>query len=198
VGRVPILDHWNFPDASHHTLVVYTNAPQAELIVNGRSLGTKSNDGTDRSRNTITWTDVDYAKGGSIVAIARDADGRETARHQIETAGKAVRLIIEAEHAEWKADGMDLLYLTVTATDSKGRVVPSFTEPLTVTVSGPATILALDNGDHYTDELFRDVTTKQMRAGRMQVILRSQRKAGRVDITVSTPQMKKSVKVQTR
>jgi hypothetical protein len=69
---------------------------------------------------------------------------------------------------------------------------------LTVTVSGPATILALDNGDHYTDELFRDVTTKQMRAGRMQVILRSQRKAGRVDITVSTPQMKKSVKVQTR
>ena len=66
------------------------------------------------------------------------------------------------------------------------------------TVSGPATILALDNGDHYTDELFRDVTTKRMRGGRMQVILRSQRKAGRVDITVSTPQMKKSVKVQTR
>jgi beta-galactosidase len=120
------------------------------------------------------------------------------ARHQIETAGKAVRLNIEAENIEWKADGMDLLYLNVTATDSKGRVVPSFTEPLTVTVSGPATILALDNGDHYTDELFRDVTTKQMRAGRMQVILRSQRKAGRVDITVSTPQMKKSVKVQTR
>ena len=198
VGRVPILDHWNFPDSSLHTLMVYTNAPQAELIVNGRSLGTKPNDGTDRRRNTITWTDVDYGRGGSIVAIARDADGREVARHQIETAGKAVRLNIEAENIEWKADGMDLLYLNVTATDSKGRIVPSFAEPLTVTVSGPATILALDNGDHYTDELFRDVTTKRMRGGRMQVILRSQRKAGQVSITTATAKMKKTYKTENR
>ena len=68
----------------------------------------------------------------------------------------------------------------------------------TVTVSGPATILALDNGDHYTDELFRDVTTKRMRGGRMQVILRSQRKAGQVSITTATAKMKKTYKTENR
>ena len=86
---------------------------------------------------------------------------------------------------------MSLQYLRVTAVDRKGRVVPGFDEPLTVSVDGPATFVAMDNGDHYTDELFYNVTTKKMKGGFMQVILRSKRgEAGAVRVQFGSASLK--------
>lgn len=200
VGRPAILDHWNFAAGTTQDVVTYTNARSVELVVNGKSFGTQINDTTikDKSqRNTILWKDVPYDDGGSIEAIARDADGRETARHRIETAGRAVALRISPETAKWTADGMDLMYLNVTAVDSRGRVVPTFDEELTVDVAGAATFVAMDNGDHYTDSLFHGVTAKPMKGGRMQVILRSTRQKGKVTVKVATTKLKQSYKAAT-
>ena len=192
VGQTSLLDHWNFISGSKKRVYVFTNAPQAELFLNGKSLGTKPNDGKDNMQHVITW-DVDY-QPGILLAVARDADGKETARHEIQTAGKAVKLKIEAETSDWCADGMDLHYMNVTAVDNKGRIVPDYDGELSVSISGPATILALDNGDHYTDELFAGITTKQMRGGRMQVIMRSQREAGKVTVNVTSGKFKTTFK----
>ena len=92
---------------------------------------------------------------------------------------------------------MDLMYLNVTAVDSRGRVVPTFDEELNVDVTGAATFVAMDNGDHYTDSLFHGVTTKPMKGGRMQVILRSTRQQGKVTVKVSTAKLKQSYKAAT-
>lgn len=198
VGRPAILDHWNFEAGSIHDIVVYTNAHSVELLVNGRSIGTKLNDAKENSqRNTILWNGVAYGEGGIIEAVARDEAGRETARHRIETAGKAVALRMEQETKAWAADGMDLQYITVTAVDSRGRTVPAFSEPLAVDVQGAATLVALDNGDHYTDSLFNGVTVKPMRNGRMQVIAQSTREAGTVSIKATAGKLKKTLKTTT-
>ena len=200
VGRPAIFDHWNFAAGTTQDVVTYTNARSVELVVNGKSFGTQVNDTTvkDKSqRNTILWKDVPYANGGSIEAIARDANGRETARHRIETAGKPVSLVISPETTTWTADGMDLMYLNVTAVDSRGRVVPTFDEELSVDIAGAATFVAMDNGDHYTDSLFHGVTTKPMKGGRMQVILRSTRQQGKVTVEVATAKLKQSYKTAT-
>ena len=114
----------------------------------------------------------------------------EVARDEIETTGKAVRLKIEEETPEWTADGMSLKYLNIYAVDSKGRVVPNATDEISVSVSGAATFLALDNGDHYTSDLFHGVTTKQMQTGYMQCILRSTLQAGKVTVAISSPTLK--------
>ena len=69
--------------------------------------------------------------------------------------GKAVALKIEAETpTDWKADGMDLQYINVTAVDKKGRPVWTYNEPLTLQIEGSARLVALDNSDHYTSDLF--------------------------------------------
>ena len=139
-----------------------------------------------------------YASGGSIEAIARDAEGRETARHRIETATRPVSLVVSPETSTWTADGMDLMFLNITAVDSRGRVVPTFDEEMTVDVTGPASFVAMDNGDHYTPTLFQGVTTKPMKGGRMQVILRSTRQQGKVTVKVSTAKLKQSYKTATQ
>ena len=150
------------------------------------------------ARHVILWNDVPY-EVGILTAIARDEQGREVSRHSMETAGKTARLIIKPETTEWTADGMSLLYLDVTAVDRKDRTVPLCTDSLTVSVEGAATLLALDNGDHYTPDLFLDVNKKPLKEGRMQIILRSRRTAGEVKVTVKTDSgMKRTFKTNTK
>ncbi|MBQ7571825.1 MAG: beta-galactosidase, partial [Bacteroidaceae bacterium] len=148
-------------------------------------------------RGIIKWNNVPYGKGGSLTAIAYNG-GRDVARHQIETAGKAVRLVIEPEETvnDQTTNGMGLRYLTVRAVDKQGRTVPSFDEELTVTLEGTGlSLLAIDNGDHYTDYLFHDVRTKRMLQGQMQVILRTTRQPGKVTLRATTPSLKATLKL---
>ena len=201
VGLQKINENWNQKEGSHPNVFTYTNADEVELIYNGQSLGIQKNDTTDiAKRNIILWSGIEYGKGGKLVAIARTA-GREVARHEMETSGKAVALkVVEEElpnclngvgkSVNWSADGMTLKYLNIYAVDAKGRIVPSATDELSVTVDGAATFVALDNADHYTNDLFLDVKTKKMQTGYMQCILRSTRKAGKVNVTVTSPMLK--------
>lgn len=199
VGVQHYVSHWNFPEGSLHKVAVFSNGDKVELFANGRSCGIKENKTEDICmRNVIVFDNVPYGKGGSIEAVAYKG-GKEVARHRIETAGKAVKLHVEAEMpGEWTADGMDLQYLKIYAVDRKGRVVPGFDEALSVSLSGPARFVALDNGDHYTDELFHEVRTKKMREGFMQLILRSTREAGPVSVSLSTPSLKQIIQLETR
>ena len=74
-------------------------------------------------RKLIRWKDVEY-QPGNILAVGRSTvNGKkvEVARHKVETTGKAVALRIEADNAQWKADGEDLQHLRIVAVDSKGR-----------------------------------------------------------------------------
>ena len=199
VGQTAMHDHWTFTEESTQQVYTFTNAHSVELLANNKSLGIQENNGTGNMRNAILWKDVPYGKGGTLTAIARDKEGRETARHEMQTASKAVRLVIEVEEiGTRKVDNLStntLTYLNVTAVDKKGCIVPTYNEPLTVTVDGNATIYALDNHDHYTDELFHGITTKRMRNGRMQIILRSKREPGKVTVKAETPTMKRIVEL---
>ena len=156
--------------------------------MNGKSLGTKRNDGTGKGKNRMLWADVEYGNGGEIHAIARTG-GREVARHELRTTGKAVRLKVVEEQAGWRADGMNLKYIHVCAVDKEGNMVPTASAEVKVDLAGEATIHAIDNGDHYTDELF-DVNPKTLYKGQVLVVLRSTRTAGNVALTVSSPTLK--------
>lgn len=191
VGQQSISRNWNFDKGTRQNVFTYTNADEVELFHNGKSLGVQQNDTTDiKKRNSIYWSNIDYAEGGSLVAVARKG-GKEVARDEIVTTGRAVALRITAETPNvFNADGMDLQYLKIEAVDSKGRLVPNAKDEITVEVQGEATFVALDNGDHYTDDLFIDVKTKKMLSGYAQCIVRSTRKAGPATVKVSSPTLK--------
>lgn len=199
VGRMALNERWNYEPGSKQSLFTYTNAHSVELLVNGKSIGTQLNDTTKINlRNMIYWKDVPYGNGGSLEAIARDKNGNEVARHHIESAGKAVALKIEAETpTDWKADGMDLQYINVTAVDKKGCPVWTYNEPLTLQIEGSARLVALDNSDHYTSDLFNGITTKRMHQGRMQIILRSNREVGEVKLKVTSVGLKGTLRLKT-
>lgn len=187
VGQKVISSHWNRIEGNAYNLYTYTNADEVELLVNGKSIGVQKNSAEVTKRNTIYWKNVPYS-AGRITAIARKGS-KEVARHELETTGKAVALKLETENPNWKADGMDLQYVKVYAVDSNGNKVPTVSGEVTFDVSGPATIIAVDNGNHSSDDLFEG-NKKKLYNGFAMAILRSSQKGGTVKLKVSATGLK--------
>lgn len=204
IGQKVISENWNLtPKNQQETakvnLYTYTNADEVELLLNGKSFGVQKNErDVVEKRNMILWEGVPY-QSGKVTAIARN-NGQEVARHELVTTGKPVALKIEAETPDdWRGDGMDLQYLYVYAVDSKGRRVPNAVAPVTIQVEGEASLYAVDNGDHYTDEIFTQGNNRTMHRGFVQAIVRSSRQAGKVTIKASAPGLKATqIKLMTK
>ena len=124
-----------------------------------------------------------------IVAIAKDASGKKWLDHVLEATGEAVALKMVTENADWKSDGMDLQYIKVYAVDREGRIVPTFNGEARFDISGEAKLIAVDNGDHSSDELFSG-NQRKMFKGFAMAILRAKQTAGKVNAKVSVKGLK--------
>lgn len=183
-----LTDHWTRTPGEALNLTIYTNADEVELIVNGKSLGTKRNDRANpKARNQIRWDAFNY-EPGYIEAIARTG-GKIVARHREETAGEAVALRLIPDQEAWKADGVDLMHVRVEAVDKKGRVVPTAINDVTFTVES-ASLLAVSSGDHYSDELTQLVNHRRLYEGRALAILRAGQQPTTVTLTATAPGLK--------
>ena len=199
-GNDGMSDHWNRVEGQKLSLVTYTNADEVELLLNGKSLGKKSNPTADpKQRNQIRWNGIDY-QPGSLEAIAR-TDGKIVARHKIETTGNAVKLMAEPDLSavnsksakgnmdNWLADGNDLQHVRITAVDKKGRKVQTTDQEVTFAVEGNAQIVAVVNGDINSEEMLVG-NTRRLFNGTCTVILRSTREPGNVTLTATAQGMK--------
>ena len=192
VGTDKISESWSRKEGSKLSLVIYTNADEVELLLNGKSLGTKTNNKNNpKERNRIKWDDVAYEQG-TIVAIAKNS-GKEVARHALETTGEAVSLKAEPDRAagEWKADGTDLLHVRLSAVDKKGRQVYEADGNVEFAVEGPAEIVGVINGDMTSNELSVG-KSRHLFNGTCTVILRSSKETGKVKLTATSEGLKKA------
>jgi len=132
-----ILPHWTWPgrEGQITPVHVYTSGDEAELFVNGKSMGRKAKEGY-----RIVWDDVVY-QPGKIEVIAYKG-GREWARDCQQTAGKAAKAVASIDYA-----GNDLIYVNVDIQDRKGLLVPDADNVVEFSLKGPGTILATDAGD---------------------------------------------------
>lgn len=193
IGNASEVDYWSPSNGARQNVGVYTNAEEVELLLNGKSLGVKKNPVEDaKRRNQVMFSDVQYADG-RLVAIARTG-GREVARHEIATTGKAVALKIELEPSAdgaWNADGMDLAHLRIYAIDGKGRRVYDATGEVTIEAEG---LIAVNSGNINSHEIFTD-NHAPLYNGTVLAILRAGNEQKRVTVTATCPGMKSAKKV---
>lgn len=139
-----ILPHWNWPGRVGllTPVHVFTSGDEAELFLNGRSLGRKKK---GKNEHRLRWDDVKYAPGElKVVAYMH---GKKWAEDTVRTTGAAAQLLLAADHPIVRADGQDLSFITVRVTDKNGFTVPDAKNRIKFTVEGPGTIVATDNGD---------------------------------------------------
>ena len=178
VGFVDEESLWEGKSGETKTVRVYTNQPEAELFLNGKSLGKKQNDTSKpETSNIITW-EVAFEPGELTAKCG-------AVEHSVRTAGEADRIDVEVEADDYVADGKDLIYIKCRAVDKNGTQVRSWSRKVTFKCTGAAQFLCCDNGDHYTDELFTpEIDSKNMKDGFILAVFRTGTAAGTAEIEI--------------
>jgi beta-galactosidase len=141
---VHVLPHWNWRNriGKITPVHVFTSGDEAELFLNGKSLGKKKK---AEYEYRLRWDDVIY-QPGELKAIAYK-NGKVWAESTVKTTEEASKLMAKADRNTIHADGKDLSYITVQVTDKEGLVVPTANNLIEFSIEGPGDIIATDNGD---------------------------------------------------
>ena len=147
-----ILPHWNWPERKGQVtpVHVYTSGDEAELFLNGKSLGKKKK---GQYEYRLRWDEVVYQPGELKVIAYKN--GVEWAEDKMVTTGKASQLSLAADHSAVSADGSDLVYITVRIEDKNKLPVPRSNNLVNFSIEGPGKIVAVDNGDATSHDPFQ-------------------------------------------
>ncbi|MFY0625479.1 MAG: DUF4982 domain-containing protein [Reichenbachiella sp.] len=181
-----ILPHWNWEGREGKTtpVFVYTSYNSAELFVNGKSMGIqKKNHSSLQNRYRLMWMDVKY-EPGTIKVVALDDNGNPAKEKVIKTAGKPYQLVLTPDDPSIKANGEDLVYVTVSVVDKNGIPCPTATNQLKFQVTGNGTFRAACNGDATSLEIFHKPTMKLF-SGKLVVTVQSTLESGDIELSVT-------------
>ena len=186
-----VLPHWNWKGREGEVtpVFVYTSYPKAELFINGKSQGVREkNDSTLLNRYRLMWMDTRY-EPGELKVVAYDAAGTPVAEKVVRTAGKPHHLVLTPAVKELKADGDDLLYVTVQVADKNGNIVPTDDRMVKFAVSGAGSYEAAANGDPTCLLPFQNPEMKLF-SGAATAIVRSGKTPGEVTLKATAPGVK--------
>ena len=217
---IHLLPHWTWPGREGELTPVYcyTDAPEAELFVNGKSQGRISKRQDSRlDRYRLRWNDVTY-QPGELRVVAYNADGSVMGEQKVLTAGKPVALrmdvecpssdhttfkadgaTLKADHTTLKADGADLAFITVSLEDANGTFCPTLSDDITIEVTGEGVFEAACNGDATSLQSMRQPTMKLF-SGKAVFVVRSTTQSGTIQVTATDKlrRLKRSISITTK
>ncbi len=180
---VHLFPHWTWPGKEGQTISVwcYSNAEAVELLLNGKSLGTKER----RPLAHLEWK-VPYEPGALVARASKS--GQVVAVEEIKTAGPAAQIRLSADRQAIRADGRDLSFVTVSIHDAEGNVVPVASNEVAVEAEGSGRLIGLCSGDPASHE---NPKGHRMRAfnGRLLAIVQSDVHPGRISVRASSPRL---------
>ncbi len=175
---------WDFNDGEIIDVTVHTNAARSELYCNGKLIGAFDHDHTVSGMKISEFYKIPFEKG-TLSAVAYDKDGNIVAKDEVKTCYDPVKLVLEPETTEMKADGRDLIYVDISTVDENGTFVGNARSRVYVNVSGAGRLVGLDSGDSTDFEPYKG-TSKRLFSGRLVAIIASNGRAGDIDVTVSS------------
>lgn len=198
-----VLPHWNWAgrEGTNVPVYVYTNGDEAELFLNGRSLGRRRKGEVQKADPTkkdfrgnryyeicdkyrLRWLDVPYEPGELKVVAYRK--GAKLGEKVVRTAGKSVRVQVTPEQTKLPADGKTVVFAAVDLVDAAGVRDPLATDRIAVKVEGPGDLLSVSNGDARDLTSFVNFDSYPLYYGKAFVTLRRRAgQTGRVTLTVS-------------
>ena len=176
-----VMPHWNWPgkEGQNVDVRVFSNCETVELLLNGRSLGTKAMPRYEH----VDWQ-VPYEAGRLEVRGANG--GALVAKDAVETTGAPAAIRVRPDRKAILADGEDVSIIAVDVLDAKGRVVPTADDLVTFSVTGSARVIGVGNGDPSSHEA--DKTNKRHAFnGHCMVIVQAGTKPGPFIVKATSP-----------
>lgn len=182
---VHILPHWNWPErvGMKVPVHVYTSGDEAELFVNGKSMGRKKK--TPGRDFRLIWEDIVYEPG--IIEVVAYKDGAEWAKGEMCTAGDAAVVGLSADKAEISSSSDDLVFITAVVRDADGVAVPRSNPLIKFSVEGPGEVIATDNGDATSFESFQSPERKAFNGMALAIVKPRKGAKGKIVVKAESP-----------
>jgi beta-galactosidase len=187
-----LFPHWNWPgrEGQEISVWVHSNCQEVELFLNDVSQGKQ----TVKPYHHLEWK-VKYAPGKLVAKGIRDGKSIKTS---VETTGVPAAIRLIADRSALTADNADLAVVNVAVVDAKGRVVPVADNKVTFTVTGPAKLIGVGNGDPSSHEPDK-ADSRGAFNGLAQAIVQTTSKSGKIVLKAESPGLKAaSVKLNSR
>ena len=176
-----LFDDWTPANSAAHeeNVEVYSNCAEVDLLLNGKSLGSKPLAVDASPRNwRVTW------EAGTLQAVCPNG----AARDELRTAGKPVAVVLQVDRPGLMTTWDDVAYVTAAVVDEHGVVVPSADHRVTFEVTGPGAVVAVDNQDIASHEPFQG-NVRSAFQGRCIAIVRASA-AGRIAVSANAASLK--------
>ena len=162
-GKDPVLHlapHWNWPGKEGQEIRVdaLANCHEVELFLNGTSFGRQQ----AKPDSKMTWK-VKYAPG-TLSAKGYNATGKVVSATKVETTGAPAAVHLEAWKSSLTAQLGGAAVVNVSLVDAKGRVVPTAMNEVSFSITGPAKILGVGNGNPSCHEPDQFITVQTVRS----------------------------------
>jgi beta-galactosidase len=178
-----VFPHWNWQgkEGEEIPVRVYSNCDEVELFLNEKSLGKKKME----KNGHLEWQ-VPYAPGK--LEARGSSQGKQLSAVR-ETTGEPAGIVLEPDRSVLTADGADLAWVGVSVVDDHGRVVPTAGNKVRFSVSGPAKVLGVGNGNPTCHE---SVKASQISAfnGLCMVLVQTTRTPGDIVLTAESDGLK--------
>ena len=165
---------------------VYSNCDEVELMLNGKSLGSKPKPADDSPRN---WQ-VTFVPG-TIKAIGKN-HGKAVAEYELKTAGKPAKIVLSIDKPTITNDWNDVVFVTATVVDAKGVIVPTANDLIEFNAKGSGYIPAVDSADNTDHDPFQSTKRKAFN-GQCIAYIKAKRGTGKITVTAYSATLKSNV-----
>jgi beta-galactosidase len=179
-GRPSQFADWTPANTGPHEEIVeaYGNCEEVELLLNGKSLGSKPRNADDSPRIwKVLW------EAGVLKAIGRNR-GAAVAEHELRTAGKPAKILLEVDRAKLTPVWDDVASITATIVDLKGIPVPNALDLISFKITGPGLIAAVDSGDNSSTEPFQ-ASERRAYQGCATAMVKANAARGKIQVTAA-------------
>jgi beta-galactosidase len=169
---------WNWAQGDQLKIQGVTNTEEAELFLNGTTLGRKK---AGKTEPTLYW-DVPYQAGE--LKIKGYNQGKEVAAYSLFTSGEPVHITANTARKSFKRNTTEIDLIEVVLTDKNGKAVYAGANNIEVTITGPAKLLGLESGDLASHESYQSNSRKAYK-GKLLAYIQSQGTGGKVEVKFS-------------
>ena len=162
--------HWDWNPGQLIDIPVMTNCAEAELFLNGVSMGRKQRVLLDNDRCVPLWKLPFTA--GELTAVGYDSEGNKICEDRRITPGNTDHLLLTCEDNFLDSDGWDLAFVTVSAQDAAGHPVENARDRVKVTVTGGGRLIGTDNGDSTDTDSYKS-DCRRLFSGKLLLIIAS-------------------------
>lgn len=171
--------YWDFIPGQEIDVLIYSNARDVELFLNGKSIGSHVME-LETSQDMRAHFKVPF-EPGVLRVVGHFADGSECSE-VLHTPSDPAAVVLTSDKETLLADGRDIAFVEISTVDVNGIPVGNARNRIRVEVSGAGRLVGLDNGDSTDYDSYKG-DNRRLFSGKLIAMIESTLEPG--EITVS-------------